>query len=84
MKNRRCQKSGHKKKERVFRIYRNPAYSPLSSFRVVAELCDRKEVYCGRCGKVFDQSDEVVDSYTGIKWPSEMYEHFQKHGWVKA
>ena len=76
---RRCLKKGHRERERTFEIYKQPS----EGFRCVADLCDRTEKYCSRCGEVFLVSDVVITSYNGITLPLDMARPLNSKGWVK-
>jgi len=76
--NKRCIKKGHREKERTFQIYRQG-----SNYRVVAEKCNRTEIYCARCGEVLKTQDEFIMSFQGITLPSDKFEQLDTAGWVR-
>jgi len=76
----RCLKKGHRERRRVFQIYRKP----IESFRSVAELCDRKELYCGRCKEILDRQDTFITDYQGITLSREDARLLDSQGWIEA
>jgi len=76
----RCLRKGHREKQRTFKIYRQP----IESFRSVAELCERKELYCSRCGEILDRQDTYITNYQGITLSQKRALLLDSQGWVEA
>lgn len=76
----RCLKKGHRERQRIFKIYRKPT----ECVRCVAELCERKELYCGRCGEILDRLDAYIYSYQSITLSLKDSLLLDSQGWIEA
>ena len=73
-----------KRGEHTYRRRKKRIMRPGRGYRCVAEECIRSRNVCTCCGheSKIGVEERVVDSYTGITMPKDMYDLMHRRGWV--